>query len=359
MSEMPDKPMSDKPVPEKPMAGTLIAGILFLALLFVAQSVFAPLCFAFFIIAIVWPCQLALQARLPRLVALLITLVLTIGVITAIGSSLAWGLGRLGQWLFMNADRLQAVYVATVDWLEQHGIALAGPIADWFNVSWLLAILQGTAGRLNSFGGFTLLVLIFVMLGLLEVQDFAARMVLPSAQPYGRIIQSASRVIATKFRRFMVVRTFASVLTGLLVWLLALGAGLELATAWGVIAFAFNYIPFLGPLVATTLPTLFAIAQFDTWQPAVLIFLSLNIIQFIIGSYLEPRLAGASLAVSPLAVIFAVFFWSFMWGLAGAFIGVPVLIAFIAFCSAGGSTRWIATLLSDSGAANAGGEHAH
>ncbi len=346
-------------VRNKPMTGLLIAGILVLALLFVAQSVFAPFFFALFIIAIVWPCQLALQARLPRLIALLLTLVVTIGVIIAVGSSLAWGLARLGQWLFTNAGRLQAVYVATAEWLEQHGIVMAGAIADWFSVSWLLAVLQGTAGRLNSFGGFTLLVLIFVMLGLLEVEEFAARLVQPSAQPYGRIILSATRTIAMKFRRFMAVRTFASVLTGLLVWLFALAAGLELATAWGVMAFAFNYIPFLGPLVATTLPTLFAIAQFDTWQPAVIIFLSLNIIQFIIGSYLEPRLAGASLAISPFAVIFAVFFWSFMWGLAGAFIGVPILIAFIIFCSMGGSTQWIATLLSDSGVVNSGYEGEH
>ena len=332
--------------PRRPMTGMLIAGILVIALLFVAQSVFAPLFFALFIIAVVWPCQVALQTRLPRLLALLITLIITIGFITVIGSSLAWGLSRLGQWLFTNADRLQVAYSAAVDWLEQHGIAIAGPIGDWFDVSRLLSVMQGTVSRLNRFGGFAVLVLIFVMLGLLEIGDFAVRLRLPAAQPYGQIILDANRIIAMKFRRFMLVRTFASILTGLLVWLLSIGAGLELAAAWGVIAFAFNYIPFLGPLLATTLPTLFAIAQFDTWQPALLIFASLNIIQFIIGSYLEPRLAGASLAISPFAVIFAVFFWSFMWGLAGAFIGVPLLIAFIVFCSMAASTRWIATILS-------------
>ncbi|MCZ4071541.1 AI-2E family transporter [Agrobacterium sp. LMR679] len=341
--------------PRRPMTGMLVSGILVLALLFSAQAVFAPLFFALFIIAIVWPCQVALQTRLPRLLALLITLVITIGFIVALGSSLAWGLGRLGQWLFMNADRLQAAYSAVVDWLEQHGIAIAGPIGDWFDVTRLLSVLQSTAGRLNSFGGFTLLVLIFVMLGLLEVEDFAGRLGLPAAQPHGQIILAASRIIAMKFRRFMLVRTFASILTGLLVWLLSIGAGLELAAAWGVIAFAFNYIPFLGPLVATTLPTLFAIAQFDSWQPALLIFASLNLIQFVIGSYLEPRLAGASLAISPFAVIFSVFFWSFMWGLAGAFIGVPILITFIVFCSMVASTTWIATILSDSETASSDG----
>jgi len=185
------------------------------------------------------------------------------------------------------------------------------------------------------------------------VEDFNARLVAPAAQPYGMRILAANRVLGAKLRRFMIVRTFASILTGLVVWLFALGAGLELAPAWGAIAFALNYIPFLGPFVATALPTLFAIAQFEAWQTAIVIFASLNFIQFIIGSYLEPRLIGASLAISPFSVIFSVFFWSFMWGISGAFIGVPILIAFIVYCAGTPSGMWIATLLSGSSKADA------
>jgi AI-2 transport protein TqsA len=79
---------------------------------------------------------------------------------------------------------------------------------------------------------------------------------------------------------------------------------------------------------------------------AVVVFICLNLIQFIIGSYVEPLLTGASLAVSPFAVIFAVFFWSFLWGIPGAFIGVPILIAFTVYCAEVPSSRWIAVLLS-------------
>src|SRR3954464_12931168 len=95
------------------MIGSVTAGILVLALLYVAQSIFAPLIFSLFVIALVWPCQAALQCWLPKLVALLITLVVTMVVIVAIGSSVAWGFGKLGQWLFVNADRFQTIYV---DW---------------------------------------------------------------------------------------------------------------------------------------------------------------------------------------------------------------------------------------------------
>jgi AI-2 transport protein TqsA len=48
-----------------------------------------------------------------------------------------------------------------------------------------------------------------------------------------------------------------------------------------------------------------------------------------------------------LAVIFAVFFWSFMWGIAGAFIGVPILIAALVYCDKAAPTRWLAALFVD------------
>ncbi len=104
----------------------------------------------------------------------------------------------------------------------------------------------------------------------------------------------APRATAVKFRRYMLVRTLMSVITGVLVWAFAALAGLDLAVEWGVIAFALNYIPFIGPFIATMFPTLFALAQFESWQTALLVFACLNLIQFVVGSYVEPRVAGAA-----------------------------------------------------------------
>jgi AI-2 transport protein TqsA len=184
------------------------------------------------------------------------------------------------------------------------------------------------------------------MLALLETGDMRERLAALKDKEKGRALAGAGARIGAKFRKYMVVRTQLSLLTGVAVWAFALLSGLELAMAWGIIAFALNYIPFLGPFVATILPALFAMAQFDTWQPVILIILGLFAIQFVIGNYLEPLVAGAALAISPLAVIFAVFFWSFLWGIPGAFIGVPVTIAILTLCELSPSTNWIATLLS-------------
>jgi predicted PurR-regulated permease PerM len=78
------------------------------------------------------------------------------------------------------------------------------------------------------------------------------------------------------------------------------------------------------------------------------VFAGLNFIQFFIGSYLEPRIAGATLSMSPFIVLLAVFFWSFLWGIAGAFIGLPIMIALLTICGQHESTEWITLLLSGS-----------
>ena len=98
-------------------------------------------------------------------------------------------------------------------------------------------------------------------------------------------------------------------------------------------------------VVATLFPPLLAMAQFASWQAVPGVFVSPNIIQFVIGSYVEPRVSGNVLSISLLVVLFAVFFWTILWDLYGAFIGVPIAIDALTFCSHHPSIRWIADLL--------------
>ena len=200
---------------------------------------------------------------------------------------------------------------------------------------------------------FWIVVFVYVILGLLEVEDFGRRARNISNPDIRRVLVTGTIETARKIRRYMLVRTQMSVLTGLLVWMLAKAFGLELAAEWGVIAFTLNYVPFIGPLIATVFPTALALVQFESWQTAVLIFACLNIIQFVVGSYIEPRVSGNALSISPFIVLFSVFFWTYIWGLFGAVIGVPVTIAVLTFCAQHPSSRWLADLLSSSAKAEA------
>jgi AI-2 transport protein TqsA len=324
----------------------LCTAVLVFAGLYSARSILAPVAFSFFIIAIVWPFQRQLQARIPKLLALAVTVLVILVVITLLAWLMVWGFSRIGQWLVANSIRFQMLYMQASDWLEGHGFSIASQLAESFNMSWLIRAIQEVGGRLNAFVTFVIITFVFTVLGLLEVDIVQRNIERLESKEIGRSLLAAGADIAAKFQKYMLVRSVMSVLTGTVIWGFALLAGLELATAWGVIAFVLNYIPFIGPLIATVFPTLFAIAQFESWQLALIIFLSLNLIQFVIGSYFEPRFAGATLSVSPFLILFAVFFWSFLWGIPGAFIGVPIVIAVLAVCEEHESAKWVTTLLS-------------
>jgi AI-2 transport protein TqsA len=323
----------------------IIAAVLFAAASAQASRVFAPLALAIFIIAIVWPLQNRLQARMPKLVALAITIVVTIMVCLAFGSMAVWGFGRVSRSLIADAPRYQALYGALITWLDGHGVSLAGLWAEHLNVAWLLRTTQQVAGRVNTTLSFWLIALVYVVLGLLEVDDIRRKIEGLDNREAARVILDGSAATAEKFRKYILVRTQMSIMTGLLVGVFAWIVGLPFAMEWGVIAFVLNYIPFIGPFIATLFPTLLAMTRFDSWQAVLGIFACLNVIQFVVGSYIEPRVSGNVLSISPLVVLFAIFFWTFLWGLFGTFIGVPIALAILSFCAQHSSSRWLADLI--------------
>src|SRR5215469_17226211 len=88
----------------------LVAAVLIAAALAQASTVFAPLALALFIIAIVWPLQQWLQVRMPTLLALAVTIILTVAVCLAFGSLVVWGFSRVLKSIVSDVARYQALY---------------------------------------------------------------------------------------------------------------------------------------------------------------------------------------------------------------------------------------------------------
>jgi len=302
--------------------------------------------FSLLAIALLWPLQQLLVARMPKLVASALVMLATLLVLLALAAAVAWGFSLIAEWLAQNAGRFQSLHLAATTWLQAHGISVSGFLGNRFDVGWIVRLVQDVASRMSSFAGFFLLVVILTLIGLLEVDEFKHRLQTLDDPAKGQALLQVAQAIAVKLRKYMLVRSLASVLTGVLIFAFTLFAGLELAAAWGIMAFTLNFIPFIGPFIATILPALFAVVQFESWQMAALIFLGSTLIQFLIGNYLEPRLFGAILDISPYLVVVAVFFWALLWGVPGAFIGVPITIALLTCCEANPGTRWLARLLS-------------
>jgi AI-2 transport protein TqsA len=335
--------------PQRPskIAVGLVAAVLVAAALAQASTVFAPLALALFIIALVWPLQRWLQVRIPKLLALGVTIVVTVSIFLAFASLIVWGFSRVTRSIISDLPHYQALFELAVTWLDSRGISVAGLWAEHFNVGWLLRVSQLITGRVNTTLTFWLITLLYVILGLLEVDDVRLKVEALHNHDVARLLLHGSTVSAAKFRRYMVVRTQMSAVTGLLVGAFAWAVGLQFPIEWGVIAFALNYIPFIGSFIATLFPTLLAMTQFNSWQAVLGVFICLNIIQFVVGSYIEPRVSGNVLAISPLVVMFTTFFWTYLWGLFGTFIGVPITLAILTFCDQHPSSRWVADLLGE------------
>jgi AI-2 transport protein TqsA len=324
------------------LTAIICAVVLTLAGLWAARAVMTPVAVALFIIALVWPMQRRLKAVLPQVIAVLATASVALLAIGSGGWLVVWGFGGIAHWVIANAARLQGLYMHAADLLEQRGLYAAELFAEQINVSWLVQVLRAIGGSLQGVLSLCIVTFVFVILGLLEVEPLERRL----RRVASDVAIDMAAEIAARLQTYMVVRFGMSALTGFSFWAFTAVYGLELHREWGVIAFVLNFVPFIGSFIATLLPTLFAAAQFESLSAAFVVFIGLNLLQFVIGSYIEPRVAGTAVSVSPFMVLFAVFFWGMLWGIAGAFIGVPILIALATVCARHPLSRPLAVLLS-------------
>ena len=204
----------------KVMVG-LIAVVIVLSALYFASTILAPLVLALFIIAIVWPLQSRLAARLPNLMALAITVLLTTTVVLLFASLMIGGFGRVARSVIADAARYQAIYDQAAGWLEDHGISVVSLWAEHFNIAWLVGAARQINSVLYSVLSFCLITLVYVILGLLEVEDMYYKAQALSNREAARILVNGTRTTAVKFRKYMLVRTQMSLVTGILIWALA------------------------------------------------------------------------------------------------------------------------------------------
>ena len=320
----------------------LLGAVLVVLTLQWTRAVTLPLALAIFIIALAWPVQVWLERRLPRWLAYIGTILCVLACLAAFVALLWTGTGLVGQGVVQHRDSLDRSWFDLLRWARRNGVTLPSAQIEEVDIGPLLSVLRVTLEELYRGLGILGLSLVFLLLGLIEARSFAVKL---ERLPAGPKLRLAAAEIGQKFRRYMLVRTFVSIVTGVLTWAFALIIGLELALTWGMIAFVLNYIPFVGSILAIVPPVLFAAVQSGDWSFLILTFIGMAAIQVTMGNYVDPRLEGRALALSPLVVVVSVFFWGLVWGVPGAFIGVPLTIGLVTACSRFESTAWVAQLL--------------
>jgi AI-2 transport protein TqsA len=320
--------------------------LIFVVFCNLGQAVVEPVVLGFFLIEVTWPLYRFLKRRIAKWVATVVTISLTIVSVLALFSVIAWGGGQVAAWLRDNFDRIQITLVNSTAWLEEHDIFILAMITDHVNAASLIAFFRTVALRVNTMAAFAALVFLYVVMGLAETEAVQENIARLKDQNLARQLLAAGRGIGEKFRSYLFVRTIASIATGLAIWGFVAYMRLDLAGAWGVLAFALNFLPYIGSVLVTALLPLFALVQADTPATAVYVLLGVSLIQFVIGSWLEPVFSGSALLISPPVVIFSVVLWTFLWGALGAFLGVPVTIAMLTLLEQFPSARWLSDLLS-------------
>ena len=120
----------------------------------------------------------------------------------------------------------------------------------------------------------------------------------------------------------------------------------DLAMVFGVFHFVLNWIPHVGPIVATLLPLPVVLVSRD--NSAVQVFLSLlfpGLAHFLLGHLLEPRLVGDSLDLHPITVLLCLIFWGMVWGIPGLVLAAPMTAALKIMCESIEVTAPFALLL--------------
>jgi predicted PurR-regulated permease PerM len=339
------------------IALTIIAGTAAMYLLQWAQEVFIPIVLSVLIsYALEPPVVWLMRLRLPRLAAS--------GVIVAmLAGSLAYGVYSLSddataivaavpeaaqklrqmvrrgqretgalQQVQQAADELQRTAdEAAGSGPTPRGVQRVQIVQPTFDLRQYLT--WGSASAL-AFAGQAVLVIFFVFF-LLASGDLFKRKIVKIAGPSlekKRITVKILDEINTQIERFLFVRVITSVVVGVATWIAFAMIGLQQAAFWGLAAGIFNSIPYFGPLIVAAGTALVGFLQFGTIAMALYVSGVSLVITSLEGWLLTPWLTSRTARTNEVAIFIALIFWSFVWGIWGTLLAVPMLVAVKACC---------------------------
>jgi predicted PurR-regulated permease PerM len=323
---------------------TVAALVVVVAGMRVASPIIVPFLVSVFLAVVSAPAVRWLQERgLPMWLALsLVSLgiaILSLGIIALIGGSV----NDLSQKVPEYRDQLLALKIRCIDWLEEHGVNVKKPAEqEGLDPSRLFGFLTSTVNGLSGVFGNIVLILLTVVLLLIEASTLPAKL---RAMPGD--MEARSRRLATiteDIRRYMVIKTWVSLLTGGLVVLLLLVIGVDYALMWGLLAFLLHFVPNIGSLIAAVPAVLLALLQLGV-APAIFVALGYLVISSVIGNWVEPRIMGRGLGLSTLVVFVSLVFWGWVLGPVGMVLSVPLTVIVKIYLESSEKTRWMAVML--------------
>jgi AI-2 transport protein TqsA len=212
------------------------------------------------------------------------------------------------------------------------------------------ALISRVSATLANLLGNTGLVALYVTFMLFEQESFGRKLdaLFPDTARAAGVRLLLER-IETRVEAYLRIKTALSTVTGVLSWVVLVAVGVDYAEFWALLVFLLNFIPTIGSIFAVIFPTLLTLLQFMSLGPVLLVAVALGIVQFVIGNLVEPQLMGSSLNLSPLVMIVSLALWGSLWGIAGLFLCVPIMVILMIVFAHFAPTRPVAILMSSNG----------
>lgn len=193
-------------------------------------------------------------------------------------------------------------------------------------------------------GSFVFILVLFMLMGRERFRDrivglFGNRHIGLTTRTLEEIGLRISRYLGT----LAMVNSGAGLVVGLGLWLV----GIPYALLWGSLVAMLRFIPYLGPTVAFLLPMIFSIAHFPGWTQPVEVFALFAVVEAVLAGYLEPVIYGKTTGLSSLGLLIAAMFWTWMWGTLGLLLSTPMTVCLAVLGKYVSSLRFFAILLDE------------
>jgi len=336
--------------PNRVLTVSLVLILVFLAgvVLKIAKPVLFPFCLALLFYFVLSPLlEAMIRRRIPKPAAIL-ALVLFFFLALYLMGALFYSSGKaFGDQLPQYGDRVTGI----LDYLQErlaswHIKSDPTALAGLFDVNKLGTLLLASLGSFLSFLSnlfLSFIFLIFMLAGRGRIQIKVDR-AFPKSR--ARTINQVIDKIDRQVQKYLAIKTIISLISAGTATAILILFRVDFAIVFGFLIFLLNYIPNIGSVIANALPVLFAFFQFGSIWPSLWILVLLTASDTIVSKIVEPKLMGRGLGLSPLAVLFSLFFWGWLWGIPGMILAVPITAVIKIICGNVPSLRFIESLLS-------------
>ena len=305
------------------------------------------------------------RRRVPRAIAVLLTVALALGSLSGIGYVVLRQLSVLANQLPSYQERIQR----KVDFLKPSDDtvfsraqkvagdvvkSLDAPVVPGPQAMDVRVVeqpsfrqrLQEAVGPSLEFLGVGTFVLILVLFMLMKREDVGDRIVQLFGQHQINLTTRTMGEIGQRISRYLAMITLVNAGYGLIVGLGLWAIGVPYAVLWGCLAAMMRFIPYVGAAVAFLLPLLFSVAHFPGWTQPLEVVGLFGAVEVAL-SYVEPVIYGKTTGVSALGLLVAAMFWTWLWGLLGTLLSTPMTLCLAVLGKYVPSLGFFATLLGE------------